>query len=199
MIRTALRFVQKELEAYMIDRELDVPYITDQVVDLRSIVLPNGNLNLDENKHVTLMLVGVEEERREGKRPHFMPGANNEQYMLNPPVEIDLFLLFLAHSSSYGTALDDLSDIIAFFQANPVFDSRKYPSMNNGIEKPWRLIDRLSFKLVNMTFEQQNNLWAMLGIKYIPNVVYKMNMLTLFDTRSQHKVEPITEINLEEN
>jgi hypothetical protein len=71
--------------------------------------------------------------------------------------------------------------------------------MNDKVEKPWRLIDRLSFKIYNLTFEQQNNLWAMLGIKYIPNVVYKMNMLTVFDTKSKQKAPAITEINLGEN
>ena len=145
------------------------------------------------------MLVGIEEERREGKRPHFIPGNNNERLILNPPVELDLYILFLSHSNNYETALDDLSDVAAFFQANPVFDTQQYPSMNDKVEKPWRMIDRLSFRIFNLTFEQQNNLWAMLGIKYIPNIVYKMNMLTLFDTKSRQKSLPITEINMIEN
>lgn len=199
MIRTALKFIQRELEAFMVERSQDIPYIIDQVVDMRSVVQPNGNTNIDDNKHITLMLVGIEEERREGKRPHFIPGNNNERLILNPPVELDLYLLFLAHSNNYETALDDLSDVAAFFQANPVFNAQQYPSMNDKIEKPWRLIERLSFRIFNLTFEQQNNLWAMLGIKYIPNIVYKMNMLTLFDTKSRNKSAPITEINMVEN
>jgi hypothetical protein len=39
----------------------------------------------------------------------------------------------------------------------------------------------------------------MLGSKYIPSVVYKMNMLTVFETRSKERVPPVTEINFTEN
>jgi hypothetical protein len=127
MIRTALKFIQKELEEFMVAREQDVPYIIEQVVDLRSVVLPNGNMNIDDNKHVTVMLIGIEEERREGKRPYFTPGKNGERFFLNPPVELDLFLLFLAHSSSYDTALNDLSDVIGFFPGKPRFRCYEIP------------------------------------------------------------------------
>lgn len=204
MIRTALEFIKKELDAYIVERENDVAnYTLGNVVDLKSIVLPNGNINLDNNKHVTIMLVGMEEERREGKRPYIIPADDNKFLRLNPPVELDLFILFAAHSSDYETALRDLSDVISFFQANTVFDEQKYPALNAGVseadKKPWQLIERLSFRLYNFSFEQQNNLWAMLGGKYIPSAVYKMNMLTVFDTKSKERTTPITELNFLEN
>ena len=204
MIRTALEFIKKELDAFMVERENDIAnYTLGNVVDLKSIVLPNGNINLDNNKHVTIMLVGIEEERREGKRPYIIPAEDNKFLRLNPPVELDLFILFAAHSSDYETALRDLSDVVSFFQANPVFDEQKYPSLNSGVseadKKPWQLIERLTFRLSNFSFEQQNNLWAMLGGKYIPSAVYKMNMLTVFDTKSKERTTPITELNFLEN
>lgn len=199
MIFTALNFIKAELEAYMVQRANQAPYFPGQVVDVGSIVLPNGEINNALNKHVTIMLIGIEEERREGKRPYFIPGDAGQKLMLNPPVELDLFILFLANSTLYETALHDLSDVIGFFQSNPVFDAQKYPALNSGVTKSWRQIDRLSFKIYNLTFEQQNNLWAMLGVKYIPNIVYKMNMLTMFDTKSKEKTPAITEINLAEN
>ncbi len=112
-------------------------------------------------------------------------------------------LYFVAHSNDYETALRDLSDVISFFQANVVFDEQKYPSLNAGVseanKKPWQLIERLSFRLSNLSFEQQNNLWGMLGGKYIPSAIYKMNMLTVFDIKSKERVAPITEINFLEN
>ncbi len=68
MIRTALEFIKKEFDAYMVERENDsANYTLGNVTDLKSIVLPNGNINLDNNKHVTIMLTGIEEERRGGK------------------------------------------------------------------------------------------------------------------------------------
>ncbi|MBL0341306.1 MAG: DUF4255 domain-containing protein [Bacteroidetes bacterium] len=202
MIRTALEFIQKELDAYMVNREQDPAYVINNVVDLKPIVLPNGNVNLTESTHITIMLTGVEEERREGKRPHFIPIDNQHFAKLNAPVELDLFLLFAAHNNDYPTALRDLSNVVSFFQANSVFDEQKFPNLNgsvlNPVITPWRLIERLSFKCHNMTFEQQNNLWAMLGGKYIPSVVYKMNMLTVFDTKAKAVAPAISELNFNE-
>ncbi len=199
MIRTALEFVKKEVESYIVAREQDPNYKVGNVVDLKSIVLPNGNLNVTDTTHVTVMLVGVDEERREGKRPVYIPADDKNFSRLNPPVELDLFVLFVAHNKDYETALRDLSDVVGFFQANPFFDATKNPGINatvsNSGGKPWQLIDRLSFSLHSLSFEQQNNLWAMLGSKYIPSVVYRMKMLTFFETKSNEKAAAITELN----
>jgi len=204
MIRTTLEFIRKELDAYMVEREQDpAQYSTGHVVDLKSIILPNGNVNVDDNFHITIMLVGLEEERREGKRPHLVQRDDRQILKLNPPVELDLFILFAAHKTNYETALRDLSSVISFFQANSVFDDQRYPSLNTSVEdfekKPWQLIEKLIFNLHSLSFEQQNNLWGMLGSKYIPSVVYKMKMLTVFDTKSKEKAPPVTELNLNEN
>jgi len=50
--------------------------------------------------------------------------------------------------------------------------------------------------LQSLTFEQLNNLWAMLGSKYIPSVVYRMKLLTIFETRSQEKAPAIVELGI---
>ncbi len=202
MIRTALEFTRKALESYLVEREheQDSTYTIGNVVDLKSIVLPNGTLNVSDTTHVTIMMVGLDEERREGKRPQYLPTDDRQFMRLNPPVEIDLNVLFVAHSKDYDTALRDLSDVLGFFQANPVFDATRFPALNATVETPeqtpWRLVSRLSFTLSNLTFEQQNNLWAMLGAKYMPSVVYRMRMLTIFDTKGQEKVPAVTEVAL---
>src|SRR5438067_11989330 len=99
MIRTALQFIQNELEAYMVNRENDPgSYKTGNDVDLKPIVLPNGNINITDSTHVTVMLVNIEEERREGKQAYYLPTPDKKYLKLNPPVEIDLFLLFVANN-----------------------------------------------------------------------------------------------------
>lgn len=200
MIRTALEFIRLALDAYIVERERDASYPAGSSVDLKSIVHPNGTIDITDTSHVTIMLVGVDEERREGKRPQYIPTADNQLLKLNPPVEIDLYALFVAGNKDYPTALRDLSDVLAFFQANPVFDAARFPALNASVsdadKKPWQLVSRLSFSLLSLTFEQQNNLWAMLGSKYIPSVVYRMKMLTIFETRSQEKVPVIVELGI---
>ncbi len=203
MIRTSLEFLKKELESYIVEREQDpVNYDIGKVVDLKPIVLPNGTVNITDSTHITIMLVGIEEERREGKRPQFIPTDDKQLLKLNPPVELNLYLLFAAHNSNYETSLRDLSDVVGFFQSNPVFDEQNYPALNSTVDKPdnkpWQLIEKLSLRMHSLTFEQQNNLWAMLGAKYIPSVIYKMNLLTFFETKSKIKEPVITELDLVE-
>lgn len=204
MIRTALEFIKNELDAYIVDREQDpAHYSIGNVVDLKPMSTPGGAVNITDTTHVTIMLAGVEEERREGKRPYYIPSGDKEFLKLNPPVELDLFLLFAAHNNHYETALRDISNVIAFFQSNIIFDDQRFPALNATVidqaNKPWQLIERLSFKLYSLSFEQQNNLWSMLGTKYLPSVVYKVNMLTVFDTRSKEVATAITEINIADN
>lgn len=203
MLRTALEFIKRELDAYMVDRENDIAnYSPGNIVDLKSIVSVTGNTEFDNNKHIMMMLAGIEEERRFGKHPYIVPADNNNFSRLNPPVELDLFVLFIAFNNNYETALRDVSDVIAFFQSNSVFDEQRYPGLNAGVvdptNKPWQMIDRLSFRLLNFSFELQNNLWGMLGGKYIPSVIYKMNMLTVFDTKAKDSVAAVSNINFPE-
>jgi hypothetical protein len=204
MIRTALEFIRNELDAYIVERENDPPnYTLNNVVELKPIMTLNGTVNISDSAHVALMLIGVDEERREGVRPFYVP-ADDQQFMrLNAPVEINLFLLFAAQNSDYPTALRDVSDVIAFFQANPVFTEQKFPQLNatvdDPVNKPWRLIQRLSFSMHHLSFEQQNNLWAMLGSKYLPSVVYKAKILTVFETKSKQKEPAVSELNFNDN
>ena len=100
MIRTALEFVKKEVESYIVPREQDPNYTLGNVVDLKSIVLPNGAVNVTDTMHITVMLVGVDEERREGKRLYYIPTEDKNFLRLNPPIEDDLFVLFVAHNKA---------------------------------------------------------------------------------------------------
>ncbi len=197
-----LEFLKTELESYFTERD-PVNYKPGEVVAVQALTKPDGTMAYSDENHVSLMLVGIEEERREGKRPYYLPTDDKQFLRLSPPVEIDIHLLFSAHYSVYETALRDLSNVIGFFQANPVFDRSKWSTLNASVtdpdKQPWQLIDRVSLKLESLSFEQQNNLWGMTGAKYLPNVVYKANMLTVFDTKSKEKVAAVTELNLQEN
>ncbi len=200
MIRTALKFLQNELDAYICSRENDVSYSPGNIVALQSIASPDGKVNIDDTMHITMMLVSLEEERLIGKQPYYAPLNDREKIQLNPPVEINLQVLFIAHNSHYETALRDISQVISFFQSNTVFQESTYPALNaeagDSSKKPWQTIERLALAIKNLSLEQQNNLWSMLGPKYIPSILYSVRMLTVFD-RSARRIAPlIHEINV---
>ena len=84
-----------------------------------------------------------------------------------------------------------------------VFDEARFPNLNASVTepdiKPWQLIERLKLQIINLSFEQQNNLWAMFGGKYVPSAIYKMNLLTVFDTKSRETAVPVTQLGVLEN
>ena len=83
-------------------------------------------------------------------------------------------VLFSAYfkPGNYTEALRFLSFVIAYFQYKNVFTRANTPQLDAGI-------DKLIFEMANISPEQLNNIWASLGAKYMPSVVYKMRMVTI--------------------
>lgn len=203
MIRTALKFIQKELDSFIAYRENDISlYPPGHIVSMNSLALPDGGVNINQNSNITMMLVCLEEERSAGKQPYFIPLDNREKARVNPPLEISMQILFAANKSDYPTALRDLSSVLSFFQSRSVFQQDAYPAMNEDIsdmqKKDWQKVEKLIFGIKNLSLEQQNNLWSMIGLKYLPSVVYNVKMLSLFDTAVKEKSLPVTDLGISE-
>lgn len=202
MIRTALEFIKAEVSTYCVNKEPDIYPTLNDVLNISSFFLPNGSSSVDLNKHFQLTLINIEEERLEGIRPHFVRTDDDKLMQLRAPVTVNLYLLFTATSNNYLTSLHDISNILGFFQVNQTFHKDRFPSLNASVPspstKPWRLIERLDFNIHTLTFEQQNNLWAALGTKHLPHVMYKVRMLTFFDQHGEIAT-PIVEIGINES
>ncbi len=63
-----------------------------------------------------------------------------------------------------------ISRTIAFFQQNPWFSQETLPGLDPGVGK-------ITLDLVNVDITQANYLIAMMGIKYLPMVLYRLRML----------------------
>jgi hypothetical protein len=60
--------------------------------------------------------------------------------------------------------------VISFFQRNPIFTQTEIPTLPNfGL-------DKILFDLHSTGFEELNQLWGIMGGKYIPSVIYKMRL-----------------------
>lgn len=199
MIRTTLEFIKEKLTDYMISK--DAAYTLSDSVHVSGLVNPDGSAAIDTTKHITMLLVNIDEERMEGQRAHYLPvnGSLDKVRQVNPPATMNLYLLFAASIQNYATALQDLSLLVHFFQKNPVFDDAAELNMAivDPVNHPWKLLEKLIFQPQNLTFEQQNNLWATLGSKYLPSIVYKVRMLTIWDTNTEKTKDVVREIALQ--
>lgn len=139
-----------------------------------------------------LSLVNIEEERS-SKAATFVRVNDKIEYK-NPKVQLNLYCLFALNHSSYDTSLQYLSLIIQFFQFRNVIDHKNTPP-ENGLALDLK-VEKLIFDLVSMNSEQVNHLWATLGGKYLPSVLYKVRMITLEDDTPGFQSDAISKMTI---
>ncbi|MDQ3110986.1 MAG: DUF4255 domain-containing protein [Bacteroidota bacterium] len=166
MIDKALFFLRQEINTYLKLKTGD-----DNKITLSAIVSQTGTEVAPHNS-VGMMLVNVEEEKAY-RQPNPQTVSKNGYYSFqNPELTLNLYMVVYANHSDHREALVLLSYIVQFFQAKNVFDNQESPQLGEDIEK-------LVVDLYSLTFEQQNQLWASLGAKYLPSVVYKVRMVVV--------------------
>jgi hypothetical protein len=203
MLRTTFEFLSDELNAY-IKRKDSTNFGNEDVVVVSSLMNPDGTFAVSTEgsdvSKVILTLINLEEDRIADSQYNYQK-VNDRIQVINPPVNINAFVLFSVFANNYSTALRLLSYVMAFFQGRQVFDSDQYPQINAKVDadKPWQKVGRLLVTFHSTTFEQQNNLWAALGAKYMPNVIYKIRTISFIDFEPKMETPPITEITISDN
>ncbi|WP_295721229.1 DUF4255 domain-containing protein [Mucilaginibacter sp.] len=203
MLRTTFEFLSDELNAY-IKRKDSTNFGNEDVVVVSSLMNPDGTFAVSTEgsdvSKVILTLINLEEDRIADSQYNYQKIDDRIQ-VINPPVNINAFVLFSVFANNYSTALRLLSYVMAFFQGRQVFDSDQYPQINAKVDadKPWQKVGRLLVTFHSTTFEQQNNLWAALGAKYMPNVIYKIRTISFVDSEPKMETPPITEITISDN
>lgn len=166
MIDKALTLLNSQLNAFLKGRfsvDGNEPAALGPVPDLSKDTPPPHPL--------TLSLVRVEEERAL-KTQVATRKRDGQVEDIQPDLKLNLFLLVTAHGSSYADALKFLSAAVTFFQSRPVFDHANTPGLDEGIEK-------LLVEMYSQSFEEQNQLWGALSLRYVPSVLYRVRMLII--------------------
>lgn len=190
MIADALTFLVGEVNRYLNARL--GPAAADRVVLGNVARLADsegsGSGNAGTSGVAMLTLVNLEEEKA-ARNPENFRRLDDQVAYRNPPIQLNLYGLFSAHTNTYATALEILSYIIQCFQAQRTFESASNPNLDARI-------GRLTVDLVSLNFEQLNHLFSTLGGKYLPSVLYKVRLVRIEDATPQSVGEPIREINL---
>ncbi|MEZ4774806.1 MAG: DUF4255 domain-containing protein [Bacteroidia bacterium] len=178
MISKALTILVRELNDYINSVDLDSANRPD-VVELGNIALAesSGNTNNGALEKVVLSLVNIEEEKRLKNTPTFIKNGSQTEY-INPPINLNLYLLFSCSFDNYTTALRRLSQVIEFFQGKYVFTQANSP--NAGFASDPQISEmKLVLDIHTLNFEQINDLWGSLGSKQVPFVMYKTRLVML--------------------
>ncbi len=146
-----------------------------------TIAIPNDTIgmclfNLDEER--ILKTPGLQV-RRNGDRVAFQ----------QPEVRLNLYLLFAANFRQYSEALRFIGWTVAFFQSRRVFNHRNTPTLPPTVSE-------MAVDMYAMTLEQQNYLWSMLGIRYLPSVAYQVRPVVIQEAQVESEQVPVMEIDL---
>lgn len=182
----AIEFLQKELINYLSQKLRMTPEVYAEIGNLAFANDPGNSNNNNLNNTVVISLVNVEEDRVSKKPDNVYRSPSGVTYK-NPEIHLNLYILFSANKTGYGTALENLSYIIQFFQYNNVFSADNFPEFPLNIEK-------LIPDMVSLNFEQLNQLWSFLGGKQVPSVMYKFRMVVIDEGTKQSEGTMIKEI-----
>ena len=173
MIHTTLEIIKEELSTYFQDSGsvFSDPNLT--VLELGNIAMIDA-FNEDHKEEIedkiVISLVNINQDKvlRNGPTYTRTIDNNGKPTVLhhNPTIYLNLYILFSAHQSNYVDALKQLSTVIEFFQQKFVFTGDEIKKLEEGN------IDKLIFDMNTMVFDQLNQLWGVLGGKYIPSIMY---------------------------
>lgn len=144
-----------------------------------------GNEGYMQGRIVMSLVNMMEESSLKNTSGYFK--SNGLHTIANAPAFLNLFLLFTANFTSRGNVTDDtdysnsitrLSQVIEFFQSKRVFTVQNSPTPNT-LQNPDLQDVKVSLDIYSMTFEQVNHLWASLGGKQVPFVMYKAGVISM--------------------
>jgi hypothetical protein len=193
MIGKSLNFLRRRLDAHLrvvagIDGDSGT---ADRVVfvegdKLEPLSLPQGC--------ISMLVVHVQEDRqfRDANRYQRCLAQDASPHVEThyPDVHLDIGILFAARFKDYANAWDQLSEIILFFQQNPLFDASDAEislEMPNGVS-------RIGVELLSPALEQQQDIWSALRLSIHPAVLYRIRLMALRGPAWQQQPQPVHEL-----
>jgi hypothetical protein len=174
MIYESLKFLCEEVNKYLNTKKTPVS-ISQPWLVLSNISVAGDNSNSltepDIKDKLVVSVVNVEEDKVAKQQEHYTKSDLTTVYK-NPPLYLNYYILFSMSRKRYDDNLIFLGYIIQFFQHQNVFSPITHPGLDSRIQ-------RIVVDLHNMSFEQTNHLWSVLGGKYFPSVMYKVRQVTL--------------------
>lgn len=137
---------------------------------------------VDESAQIYMSLVNVEEEATMRNQSAVRQSEIRPLSYVNPPMHINLFILFTANHKDYSMALRVLGLILLFLQANRTFSIARTPVAATGVfaapgERENKI--KISLDMMSLTFEQVNHLWGSLGGKQMPFLLFKARQVEI--------------------
>ncbi|PRC93440.1 DUF4255 domain-containing protein [Solimicrobium silvestre] len=148
--------------------------LVEDIVVVSNLVESDGSPAINANNKLALTLVNIEKDSMPYRPNQTSRGRDDRQLVHSSPLYLNLYLMMSANfgSGNYKEALKTISQAIGFFQQQAVFDQQNSPGLDPRIEK-------LILDMENLKIPDLNNLWSLIGGRYMPSAFYKVRMITV--------------------
>jgi len=183
MLDIALAFLKDELNTYLktqTSSSLDI-------VAISKLVNEDGKYAFAIDQ-IAASIINIEEDRIFKSQVPDHIYTNGQHVVIEPELKLNLYVIFAANFKNYDQSLKYITYLLTYFQSHPAFTSVEYPSLDPRIEK-------LTTELQTLSFEQLNQIWAFIGGKQLPSVIYKVRMVARQGISPSGIQMPILEIN----
>jgi hypothetical protein len=135
--------------------------IQEDKAELSAIVNQDGTIALQSENKVLVTLLNVERE----------PYSASGQIIGRQKLSLNLMVIFSCHfsNSNYSEAIRFLDLIITYFEENYTLEAQNIYDGNNKIK----------IEIETYNIDKVHNIWATIGAKYLPSVVYKLRMVVV--------------------
>lgn len=174
MIHPVLKFLAEQLNAYIEQVKTPADGVEAPYAILQNISRLDEEALKTTNK-VLLTLVNLNEEATmKNNQSYAIQKEENIEYK-NPPVNLNLYLLFTVCMANYEHAMIYLTHTLTFFQGKNTYNRQNSVTAVDGLPDDFYII----LDLYSLSFEQANYLWSTLGGKQHPFVLYKVRLLKM--------------------
>ena len=158
-------------------------------VEVGRIVDDSGKWVITKER-IGVALINIEEERVLRTQIPDVALVGGQHVVLQPELKLNLHLLFAANFTRYDLALRYIAFVLMYFQSHISFKQADYPGLDPRIEK-------LSMELQSLSYDQLNQVWAFVGGKQLPSVIYKVRMVALQDREPSRIAQPLAEVGMD--
>jgi hypothetical protein len=182
MLDVALDFLVKTVNAWLLLRTGS----DFGKLELNRIVDDAGKWSFTKER-IAVAVISIDEDRILKSHLPEVTLVGGQHVVLQPELKLNLDLLLAAHFTHYDQALKYTSLVLTYFQSHPSFKQAEYPALDPRIEK-------LNVELVSLGYEQLSQIWAFVGSRQLPSMVYRLRMVALQDGQPAAVAAPIAQI-----
>ena len=135
--------------------------IQEDKAELSAIVNQDGTIALQSENKILVTLLNIERE----------PFSASGQTVGRQRLSLNILVMFSCHfsNSNYSEAIRFLGLIITYFEENYTLE------VNNIYDGK----NKIKIEIETFNLEKVHNVWATIGAKYLPSVIYKLRMIVV--------------------